>query len=184
MDSAALRARLDNLHTASAAERRALRTLLLTQLYSAEMQMRALAAVGLGRVGDERALNALVGALRDPAPLVQWQAAHALRALHAQGLVSPNRLLFQDGVAFEQWKNAILAQLVEALGDPSRDVRRAAAYSLAEIGEPTTLHALAAAALDSEDPVCWEMGQALWRIVGGDPVLGRRVCGYLTPGLR
>jgi HEAT repeat protein len=184
MDTRTLRARLADLHAASPAERRALRALLLTQLYSAEMPLRALAAAGLGRVGDERALPALVQALRDPEPLVQWQAAHALRALHANGLVSTDRLLFQDGAAFEDWKNGLLARLVDLLSDPSRKVRLEAAFSLAEIGEPATLRALTDAALDSEDPVCWEIGQFIMQMVQGDSLLITRARGYLTPGLR
>src|SRR5690349_1494378 len=98
-----VRARLARLHESSPAERAALREYLLEQLTAPAMLMRAVAAEGLGRVGDERAIGPLIQALRDPAALVQWRAAHALHMLHARALVAPDRLVFQEGLPFEQW---------------------------------------------------------------------------------
>ncbi len=169
MDAATLRARLLTLHATSPAERRALRADLLALIATGEMPERALAAAGLGRVGDAHAVPALVQALADPAPLVQWQAAHALQALHAKALVPMDRPPLPQGSAFTRWQRSVLTALADALHDRSPDVRREAAFSLAEIADPSTVQALVAGAIESEDPVCWEIGHALLQVVRTDP---------------
>src|SRR5215212_5592085 len=98
-----LRALLDELADSTPPARRALRQRLMDVLPAGPPALRALAAEGLGRVGDDRAVHLLVSALTDPHPLVQWNAAHALRALSSHGLVASSTLAFEDGTDFNAW---------------------------------------------------------------------------------
>lgn len=180
---AALRGRLANLPTASAPERHRLRETLLKELAASYMPLRALAAEGLGRIGDERAVTPLIRALHDPAPLVQWRAAHALQMLHTRALVPADRLAFQDGAAFTGWKIDLLNRLIAALGDPAVPVRLEAVTSLGEIGVPETLPALLTAAFDSEAPVRWEVGSAIVALITHHPDLLAMVHNTLVPVL-
>ena len=179
-----LRARLASLSQAAPAERHAFRQLLLDKIHSPSVPMRALAAEGLGRVGDERAVRPLIAALHDPAPLVQWRAAYALRALHVQALVPDDRLVFQEGRHFEQWKAGVLQRLVGMLYDPGHSIRREAATSLAEIGVPDVLPDLVAVAFDDEIAVREAAATAILTLAGAHPTWCEPARQGLLPALR
>ena len=156
---------------AAPADRQSLRADLLAALTHPMLTVRALAAVGLGRLGDERTVVPLLHALHDPAPLVQWQAAHALRALHHYGLVSADRLSFQDDRRFEQWKAARLEDLRAQLTHGSSAARAEAAYSLAAVGAGTALLWLLDALADEDATVRATVAQAVLTLVAADTTL-------------
>ena len=166
-----LQQRLATVAQAAPADRQLLRARLVDALAHPALTVRALAAVGLGRLGDERTVVPLLHALHDPAPLVQWQAAHALRALHRYGLVSAERLSFQDDRRFEQWKAARLDHLREQLTHGLSDGRAEAAYSLATIGVGTTLPWLLDALADEDAMVRAAVAQAVLTLVAADAML-------------
>src|SRR4051812_39421596 len=92
-----LRAQLAELYTSAPDARRLLRQRLIDALQTGPPALRAFAAEGLGRIGDDHTVPLLIDGMKDPHPLVQWQAAHALRTLSTHGLVSPTTLAFDDG---------------------------------------------------------------------------------------
>ncbi|HUS15543.1 MAG TPA: HEAT repeat domain-containing protein, partial [Chloroflexia bacterium] len=127
------------------------------------------------------AVELLLGALHDAAPLVQWKAAHALRSLHTRALVPPERLVFHEGAVFDRWKAGVLAHLAQDLADPDPAVRLEAAASLGEIADATTLPALLGAAFDSVPPVRWEVRSAILTLAARDPHLREASRRYLSP---
>ncbi len=150
------------------ADRQRLREDLVAALTHPQWTLRASAAEGLGRIGDERTVVPLLQALHDPAPLVQWQAAHALRALHHYGLVSVERLSFQDDRRFDHWKAARLEQLRMQLQHGVDEQRSAAAYSLTVIGDGVTLPWLLDALADEDAAVRAEAAQGVLALVAAD----------------
>ncbi|MDQ2807854.1 MAG: HEAT repeat domain-containing protein [Chloroflexota bacterium] len=156
---------------AHAADRQLLRAGLLDALTHPALKVRALAAAGLGRIGDERTVVPLLHALHDPAPLVQWQAAHALRALHHYGLVSAERLSFQDDRRFEQWKAARLEDLRAQLTHDLGAGRAEAAYSLAAVGAAIALPWLLDALADEDATVRAAVAEAVLTLVAADAAL-------------
>jgi len=126
-------------------------------------ELRAAAALALGRVGDRVAVPALSEALKDPAPEVRFAAALSLGKLPADGVETRlERVLRYDpswqtryaaAIALGRTHKAFAAAgLEDALGnDPDWQVRQQAARSLQELG---TVHAAAALqeALNDPDP--------------------------------
>jgi HEAT repeat protein len=149
--------------------RRRLRRRLMDYLQSGPSALRAFAAEGLGRVGDDQALPLLIAALHDPHPLVQWNAAHALRDLSAHGLVAPSTLAFDDGAAFQAWKQALVDRLLAELAAPDPQARREAAAILTELDLAAALPALVAALPDPDPQVYATLRHALVRIIGPAP---------------
>jgi HEAT repeat protein len=133
--------------------------------------LREAAAYGLWRFRDDRAHPFLLAALRDPAedPRVRGQAAETLGYLTCDART-------------RRYKETARA-LVDALGDPSPDVRFWAAFALGGMGALAAVPALQRLAA-TDEAVCsgwWrvadEAGDALVRIAGGSPPERHR-----TPG--
>lgn len=166
-----LQRRLATAAHAAPADRQLLRVRLMAALTHPMLTVRALAAEGLGRLGDERTVMPLLHALHDPAPLVQWQAAHALQALHRYGLVSAERLSFQDDQQFERWKAARLDDLRAQLTHRLSAARAEAAYSLAAVGAGTGLPWLLDALADEDTTVRAAVAQAVLTLIASDATL-------------
>lgn len=125
--------------------------------------LRAAAALALGRIGDRVAVPALSEALKDPAPEVRFAAALSLGKLPADGVETRlERVLRYDpswqiryaaAIALGRTRKAFAAAgLEDALqSDPDWQVRQQAARSLQDLG---TAHAAAALqeALNDPDP--------------------------------
>lgn len=106
----------------------------------------AIAALALGRMGDVHSAPALLGALRDPrqdyAP-VRAAAARALGELKAEGAATLYRLALRNWSS-DDWQaeadtlgalplEAVVEALIAALGDPSAEVRAAAAIAFIDL---------------------------------------------------
>jgi HEAT repeat protein len=148
--------------------RHALRQRLMEVLQSSPPAVRALAAEGLGRVGDDRAIPLLIAALKDSSLLVQWNAAHALHTLSVHALVPPTVLAFDAGPAFEDWKAALRERLVQALAAPAPADRQEAASILGTIDAHETISALLAVLPDPVPAVQITIRQTLCRLIGQD----------------
>jgi HEAT repeat protein len=148
--------------------RHALRHRLMDALQSGPPAVRALAAEGLGRVGDDRAIPLLIAALKDPSLLVQWNAAHALHTLSIHALVPPSVLAFDDGPAFDTWKAALRERLVQALAAPTPTERQEAATILGTIDAHETIPALLTALPDPVPAVQITIRQTLCRLIEPD----------------
>jgi len=94
----------------------------LPALNDADTYMRLSAAAALRRIGDPRAVDALIRALNDAVPTVRLSAADALRRIGDAHAVDP---------------------LIRTLYDPHAAVRWYAAYALEEIGTPEARQAVA-----------------------------------------
>src|SRR5262249_22207146 len=100
---------------------------------------------------------------------VQWNAAHALRALSAHGLVSSATLAFEDGTDFQAWQQALLDRVVGDLSAPSPAARQEAAAVLTTLDAATAIPALVAALPDPDPVVYTGLRHALCRIIGQAP---------------
>lgn len=178
-----LREHLANLRGTTAQDRHKLRDLLMDAIRSDDMQVRALAAEALGRIGDDRAVEPLTEAMHDPEPLVRWRAGHALHSLHRQALVASHRLAIGDERDFETWKAHLLADTVTMLNSPDRAVRLKAACALRACGAPQTLESLLPTLFDKDAAVRAEALQALAEISGQDEHLLEPAVAYLLPCL-
>ncbi|MHC5056943.1 MAG: HEAT repeat domain-containing protein [Planctomycetota bacterium] len=117
-------------------------------LSDADMHVRRYAALALAELGGgaKRSAPQITAALGDPYAPVRAQAARAIENIHGEGhawgLVSP--LQFEDPgeeaheAAAAQRDAAVLA-LLPLLGDPSEDVREAAASALSSLSPTTPL---------------------------------------------
>lgn len=140
-------------------------------------QVRAAAADALGRLGDRRAVPALLAAVRDAAPVTRQMAVRALGRLADPRAAEPltdllaaaaGKTLRQEAAwALGNVPGADAAGLVEALSDPSFHVRRAAACSLGKLGRPSSRAPLRAAADDEEPFVRAAANWALQRLATG-----------------
>lgn len=136
-------------------------------------QVRAAAALALGRIGDRVAVKALAEGLRDPAPEVRFGAALSLGRLPADGVATRlERVLRTDpdwkpryaaAIALGRTRKAFAAfALSDALtGDPAWQVRQQAARSLQDLGTEHALDALTAGLGDRDPSVRAAAGQAL-----------------------
>jgi HEAT repeat protein len=143
-------------------------------------QLRAAAALALGRIGDRIAVGALGEALKDPAPEVRYAAALSLGRLPADGVTTRlERVLLSDpswqpryaaAIALGRTRKAFAAStLAQALaGDPAWQVRQQAARSLQDIGTVHAAEALVPALFDPEPSVRAAAGAALAGIGGPD----------------
>ena len=100
----------------------------IARLSSANIFERAQAAAALGLTRDQRAIEPLLAALKDPADAVQANAALSLGKLRDPRAVEALRLAFEDDNA---------------------DVRRRAAQALLELGEDVTVSTAAQKAEES-----------------------------------
>jgi HEAT repeat protein len=125
--------------------------------------LRAAAALAMGRIGDRVAVPSLAEALKDPAPEVRYAAALSLGRLPADGVVTRLEQTLRADPAWQPRYAAAIAlgrtrkafaagPLENALAsDPAWQVRQQAARSLQELG---TVHAADALqdALNDPDP--------------------------------
>lgn len=122
---------------------------LLNDLKGEDKHKARYAAFRLSQLEDDRVLNGLLDALHHKDAEV--------RAIVAQTLSSKG--------------TAAIPALTEALGDRSRNVRRAAARSLGMIGSPEVLTSLVGALLGDENSfVRWEAAKALGSITSASVV--------------
>ncbi len=127
-----------------------LRAPLLQALSDESPPVRALAASGLGRLGDKSALGALIGALSDPEDEVRSKAAHALGELKdpraTPYLISLVKDQYMWARIFSVWAigelgdprgvNALVAAMVTSLEREDIQLRNAARRALKQIGQP------------------------------------------------
>ncbi len=153
------------------------------------VQVRAAAALALGRIGDGIAVKALAEALRDPSPEVRYSAALSLGRMPADGVATRlERVLREDpswqpryaaAIALGRMRKPFAAfPLADALSsDPAWQVRQQAARSLSDLGTDHALAALAVGLHDPEPSVRAAAGAALAE--SGGPVERRAVADAL-----
>ncbi|MDY6932021.1 MAG: HEAT repeat domain-containing protein, partial [Halobacteriota archaeon] len=132
------------------------------------------AAWALGRIGDERAVDALEGALKDEDYRVRESAAEALVNIGGERAVEALKGALKDknpsvrGNAAEALGEIggerALDALVEALKDEDSGVRGSAAWALGRIGDERAVDALIDALKDKNPYVCGSAAWALGRI--------------------
>jgi HEAT repeat protein len=125
---------------------------LVEQLQSIAPAQRWSAAEGLGRLGDPRAVPALVGALRDPHAFVRWTAIQALGEIGAPETVAlllplleePDPLIRRSAVdALGRFDTPESREaLRRALRDPDPTVRRNAIDAVARLQDTAAVDAL------------------------------------------
>ncbi|MBI3564027.1 MAG: HEAT repeat domain-containing protein [Elusimicrobia bacterium] len=144
------------------------------------VQVRAAAALALGRIGDGIAVKALAEALHDPSPEVRYSVALSLGRFTADGVATRlERVLRADpdwkpryaaAIALGRTRKPFAASaLADALtGDPAWQVRQQAARSLQELGTAHALTALVEGLMDADPSVRAASGQALLESGGPD----------------
>lgn len=153
------------------------------------VEMRAAAALAMGRIGDGVAVPALSEALKDPNPQVRYASALSLGRLPVDGVATRlERVLRLDpdwrpryaaAIALGRLRKAFsAAALSQALAeDKDWRVRQQAARSLQDIGTPLAAEALLPALKDPEPSVRAAAGTALAEI--GAPAQRRAVAAAL-----
>jgi HEAT repeat protein len=140
--------------------------------------VRKAAAEALGKIGDARAVEPLIAALRDIDCDVHWRSADALgqigdaRAVKPliATLKSPYGIVFQAAArALLQIKTPAVEPLISALSDIS-SMAVAAAQLLGRIGDARAVEPLIAALRDSNSDVRHYAAEALGKIGGAQTV--------------
>jgi HEAT repeat protein len=145
----------------------------------------ALAARELGELGDQRAVPALIEALKANNGTIQTQAAIALGRLADRRALAPLRALSRYGhhgpesareMAIEavvEIESATCGSPEALLADPDHRLRAAAVKKLAALGGPGTLEKLAAARRDMDAGVRFAVAAGLGQgqIPGAVPLL-------------
>jgi HEAT repeat protein/PBS lyase HEAT-like repeat-containing protein len=108
-----------------------------------DLRVRRALALILGRLGDRRAVPALLGALEDPDVETQLYVIWALGAIGQPGPAGP---------------------LLSRLQHDDAGIRKMAAFSLGQIGDPKAVPALKAALQDPAPDVGWNAAIALARL--------------------
>ncbi|WP_040949554.1 conserved virulence factor C family protein [Gorillibacterium massiliense] len=116
-----------------------------------QVSIRRLAAVYLGDLKNDAAIDLLAGALKDPSPIVRRTAGDTL-----SDIGDP----------------AATPAMAEALADKNKLVRWRAARFLYEIGDERALSALRSALDEPEFEVRMQVQMALTRIEGGEAAVG------------
>jgi len=141
-------------------------------------QIRAAAALALGRIGDAIAVASLAEALHDPSPEVRYAAALSLGRMPNDGVTTRlERVLRTDPSWKARFAAAVglgrsrkdfaAAPLADALaGDCAWQVRQQAARSLQDLPSPRAIRALTEALRDPEPSVRAAAGTALAGIGG------------------
>jgi len=124
-------------------------TLFVSALEHPEHVLRQLAVIGLGRLGDQRALPALAQSLADPEPGVRRNAAYAIGTLKypqgAQMIVNaaagqPSEVRVAMAWSLKRIaRDYSLSALDQGLSSSRPDQRAASAYLLGELGESQRL---------------------------------------------
>ncbi len=126
-------------------DRRAVEPLIKTiEKDDKDEEMLEVAIFGLGRIGDERAVDVLIQALKNTSGYVRAQAARALGTLKNVQAVEPLLEALKDVDGYVRWDAAeslgylgdgrAVEPLTQALRDESSLVRRSAAETLVKIG--------------------------------------------------
>ncbi len=151
---------------------------LLEELAGSDAEARRYAAEDLGDLGDPAAVEALVGALRDPAVAVREAAAEALIAIGGEAVCRAVLPLLDDDDSavrnlalevFEKLRVEAIPASIELYGSASHDLRKIAVDTLGKIEETreTEGYGLLLRALD--DPhinVAAAAAEALGRLGG------------------
>ena len=120
---------------------------LLARLKNNDWHVRCDAAVALGEIGDERAVEPLIEALKDKIASVRRAAAQALGEIGDKHAVRP---------------------LIQMLKDRSVLARRASVEALGKIGDKRVVEPLIKVLRDENHSVCKAAAEALRRITGKD----------------
>jgi len=140
-------------------------------LHSRDEVVRAGAAFALGELKDPRAVEPLIGALKDSGIGVRQLAAGALGELNDPRAVEPLIGTLKDSEIAVRWVAAValgrlkdpraVDPLIDALTDSNADVRRWAANTLGELNDPRAVDPLIGALKDSDFSVRWRAAGAL-----------------------
>lgn len=123
---------------------------LILGLKDSDSEVRASAAIDLGEIGDSRAVDSLIQALKDDKDsYVRNKAAEALGKIGDAQAVDP---------------------LIKALKDKEWMVRSGAAWALGKIGDARAFDPLTAAQKDEDPRVQAEAAKALENIEGPEPI--------------
>ncbi|GAB4420427.1 MAG: hypothetical protein Kow002_08810 [Anaerolineales bacterium] len=141
---------------------------LLEALGESEGTVRRFAAILLGRLGDQRAIEPLRMALYDTHFEVGRAAAEALAGFGpiglkrlAEALYHPETWLRQHaihGLTLSKDKR-IVPVILEMLNDPEREVQKQVIQSLGQLGDSRALPALQAIALDRRDAEMYKLAK-------------------------
>ncbi len=130
-------------------------------------EVRAVAAQGLGYLGQRSSAKVLGKALHDPAEIVRWWAASSLVTVPASDVVTDiadavvndeSERVRRAAVRALGWvesSETVVMALVHATYDKSADVRRAAATQLGRIADPKAATALVRLFRDEDEDVRW-----------------------------
>lgn len=151
--------------------------ILLSLLTHWKTRLRWSAADRLGKLGDERAVEALIKALQDTYWLVRLHAAKALGRIGDPIAIEPLAELLGDECPYVRRRVVIsLAQLnidgsvlitealISGLSDTDKVVRAYAAMGLSDSASFPVIAAVAAAVRDRDENVSWRAIEALQRI--------------------
>ncbi len=149
---------------------------LLRYLTHANPQVRLLATVMLGHLGDWSVREPLIGRLTDPHPDVRRQATLALHRLALEGAVHELQLRAGDSNTGARAAVALalgdvagkenVVILIGLLADESGTVRNMAAVSLGRIGDPRAVPALVLCLGDARRPTRIAAAHSLGMITG------------------
>ena len=135
--------------------------------------VKAMAADGLGKLGDPRAIGAMVAGLKDEASSVRYHCVASLSNFDKPTVVPPLAKMLED----EEVRTHAVASLVRlgtlsskamqaALRNKDENVAAAAATVLGRIGDKGSLNALIAALGRSEEVVKAQVTTALRMLTG------------------
>jgi hypothetical protein len=128
--------------------------------------VRAVAILSLGRHGAQADLDLFVQALRDPSPLVRWEAARAMRRFHDPRRASIDQLIKSARAPYDPGRGVPQEQVEP--GEEDADVRTAAALALGQYPEPGVFDALLAALSDRDFAVVHAAQRSLGLLTGQD----------------
>jgi HEAT repeat protein len=141
--------------------------------YEKDRQVQCDAAKALGKIGNERAVEPLINALKNKEGNVRRESAEALgkigdtRAVEplvkalGYGSYGPESIVVESLV--KMGKPAV-EPLIQAMKDKNRYVRKGAAYVFFETGDARAVEPLVKALGDEYDDVCKVVGDALVKI--------------------
>ena len=142
-------------------------------------EVRAVAAQGLGYLGQASSAPIMGRALHDDNEEVRWWAATALITIPADAVATDLASTATGDMSSRVRRAAVRAMgwlkpgpvvteaMIEVTHDSSAEVRRAAAVQLGRIGDPAALGALAALFDDGDEDVRWAAVVAMGKL--GDP---------------
>jgi HEAT repeat protein len=131
-------------------------------------ELRAGVAEALGEIGDARAVDALIEALRDEDSDVRRSVAWALDVIGWKPGNNEERVLYY--IAKRDWGRCVkigsfaVEFLIERLKDKDSDVRRSVAEALGKIGDSRAVDALIEALKDEDSNVRENVAEALGEI--------------------